>query len=1362
MENRWKINKIGLLNYWWYDEEEFDFSDGRMILRGTNGSGKSVTMQSFIPLLLDGKKTPERLDPFGNKARRIEDYVLGYGDDIKEENTSYLYMEFCKPSTQNYITIGMGLRGKRGQPINFWGFLLNDGRRIKKDFFLYKEIDNKIPLTKLKLKNRIGLGGKVVETQKEYMEMVNENIFHFETIEEYEEFIKLLIEIRTPKLSKGEGFRPSTVLEIMSNSLQGLSDEDLRPVSESIENMNKTKEQLKFLQDSKKAIDNIMGDYKKYNECVLYNKAKQYVEESKKYKEALNEQKTMQDRIALDKKEQEEVTKEIEDIEAKIKAVEFKEQELSKSEVWNQEKNLQELKAKKVEIEKNLEEKTRKKEAQEAENRRKENDIKENNSIYEEQKSEFDSVNSQIEEQANACYYDEYFFAIDEIKKDINAQYNYASLRNDLKKYIEKIEQAKIILEQVATLEKVYDEMQKNLEISKNKKIKQDNIVSQNRRSLEEEKEKFIEDMYKWESSNEILKIEQEDKVKIAQNVRNYGEKTSYDDIKLEVSNAYSKIDSKLLEKEITQKQLKTENENKLNDVKNEIEEWKNLKEPEPIREDAVVQNRIKLQEMKIPFIPLYKAVEFKEDVDETTRNNIEAALMDMGLLDALIIPKEYHNKIREIDTNFVDKYLVGDPKEFRHDLSEILRVDLPEGSDIKKEEVYNVLKTIFLDNINDENYIDENGTYKIGLLRGKADNKKVAQYIGVIARKRFKEQKIEELSKIKEQIILEIEKNNEILTKIENDRQKLKQELENFIPKDILEEKYNLLRVSINDLQSIENEIKSRQEDLLVKFEEIKEKRILLEEKTNRLQFKKTIETYKEALENVNELKDLIYELEKIHNNLINTYQKIQIIKDNLEQNLQALDDILYDINKLNLENSVTDKKIRAIEELMTDDIYEIKKQMEECIKAKEELPKKRDELRDRNVSLRKDIENNTNKNIEISEKVQNLSKTSKILQENFKIELELKYVIENYEELSKEANKILKEYQKFEKDAYPISHYLDNLSIKCRENAEYLVDYNLTIEDINRIDIDSQNIENQFLPLYARRTRKDVKCYVKGQKVNLIRLEKEVEENIAETNMLIEEDDRILFEEILTNTVGRKIRERIYHAKQWVKSMNDLMESIDTTSKLSFSLNWRPKVATDETEVDTKELVDILNADVKILRQEEVTKVANHFRSKFAKAEQRQKEEMKSFHNIMKEVLDYRTWFEFQFNYKKGNDSKKELTNNAFFKLSGGEKALAMYIPLFAAVVAKYESAGKDTPRIISLDEAFAGVDDSNIRDMFRILTKLDLEYIINSQVLWGEYDTIPSLAINELISDPRAKVVSVIRYLWNGHVRELVATD
>ena len=52
MNRRWQANKIGLINFWYYDEQEFPFVKGRMLLRGSNGSGKSVTMQSVVPLLL--------------------------------------------------------------------------------------------------------------------------------------------------------------------------------------------------------------------------------------------------------------------------------------------------------------------------------------------------------------------------------------------------------------------------------------------------------------------------------------------------------------------------------------------------------------------------------------------------------------------------------------------------------------------------------------------------------------------------------------------------------------------------------------------------------------------------------------------------------------------------------------------------------------------------------------------------------------------------------------------------------------------------------------------------------------------------------------------------------------------------------------------------------------------------------------------------------------------------------------------------------------------------------------------------------------------------------------------------------------
>lgn len=102
-----------------------------------------------------------------------------------------------------------------------------------------------------------------------------------------------------------------------------------------------------------------------------------------------------------------------------------------------------------------------------------------------------------------------------------------------------------------------------------------------------------------------------------------------------------------------------------------------------------------------------------------------------------------------------------------------------------------------------------------------------------------------------------------------------------------------------------------------------------------------------------------------------------------------------------------------------------------------------------------------------------------------------------------------------------------------------------------------------------------------------------------------------------------------------------------------------------------------------------------------------------------------------------------------------------MAMYVPLFSAVVAKYAGARPDAPKLISLDEAFAGVDETNIRDMFRLMVEFEFNFMINSQILWGDYDTVPALAIYQLIRPENARFVSVIRYLWNGK-KKVMVTD
>lgn len=1354
-KNRWEINKIGLLNYWWYDEEEFKFADGRLILRGTNGSGKSVTMQSFIPLLLDGNKSPERLDPFNTKARKIEDYILGYGEDIKEENTSYLYMEFFKKETKNYLTIGMGLRAKKNSPVSFWGFIIQDGRRIGKDFLLYKDIGNKIPLTKQELKNRIGEeGGKVVENQKEYAMMVNENIFGFETYAEYQEFIKLLIEIRTPKLSK-DGFKPSIITEIMSNSLRGLSDEDLKAVSESLENMNKTKEQLEMLKSAEKALKQIAVPYDNYNKCILFNKAKTYNEKQRLYKKVQKESKELIEKITSSQIDFEETSKKKEDVAEKIIVNEYKKKELESNELWKRKEEQHDMEMQISEIVQELKQKEKNEEEKKFAIIKKESEEKQTKEKYDLEKDKFSKIVSEMGQIATSINYDEFFFKKDEIK--LEQKYNYKYFKDDIKRYIAKIENGKKALEKENLARDEYENALQNLDKEKNEKSNQDSQTDKSRIALQEAKENFTEEMYLWEKENKILKIEQEDLTKISQKIQNYGEKTQFDDILFELRKPYDRIkEQKQNKKAIINSQIDNINL-QIEEKEKELEDWKNKKEPQPQRTRRVELNRKRLQEKDIPYIEFYNAVDFKKGLSEEEKGRIESALLDMGILDSIIIPKEYRNKIKQLDVDFVDKYLFEEPQEFKQDLSLLLDVKLPQNTKITQETVFNVLKSIMIGE-KQGTYVNEKGEYKIGIIEGISDKEEKAKFIGSESRKEYKENQIvilqEEINVLKE------EKNGLIanINEIENHISQLNEEYERFPSKQNIEDKYNNLKVNINKLVAITENIEKLENILKEKLDKLKEAKDETLIATKNLNFPLTIESYENNLEEAGNLRDYIFEMESAHNNSLNEFEKLEGLKEILESLKQDLDDILYEKSKLNLKKNTINGKLEAIKQ-MSEGLEDLEKQMDEVLHNLEVLPREKERLIADEAKLGNEISKLKENELTIAERLKKLEKQTQISKEILEQELDLKYVIEEYDELGTVTNKIISEFSYFDKENKSKEDYHINLVDKYRENSESLRDYNLNIGSLFMKEIETE--DNEQLELEKTRTRSDINCFVNGKKINLNFLKKYIEETIEETSHLVDDEDRNLFEEILIGAVGRKIRDRIYFAQNWVNSMNKLMKSLNTSSGLSFSLNWRPKLATTEEEMDTKEIVDILSSDVKLLRDEEIKKVATHFRKKFKQAEKEftEKGEIVPFYNIMKDTLDYRKWFEFQFMHKKVDEQSKELTNNAFFKLSGGEKAMAMYIPLFAAVCARYQSARKDCLRIISLDEAFAGVDDNNIRDMFRILTELELEYVINSQVLWGEYDTVSSLAICELISDVNNKVVSVIKYHWNGKKRELL---
>ena len=76
-------------------------------------------------------------------------------DDGREERIGYLYLEFKRQDSDTYLTIGMGIRARRGKNLDKWYFSLTDGRRIGTDFYLYKDTGEKVTLSKKELENKI-------------------------------------------------------------------------------------------------------------------------------------------------------------------------------------------------------------------------------------------------------------------------------------------------------------------------------------------------------------------------------------------------------------------------------------------------------------------------------------------------------------------------------------------------------------------------------------------------------------------------------------------------------------------------------------------------------------------------------------------------------------------------------------------------------------------------------------------------------------------------------------------------------------------------------------------------------------------------------------------------------------------------------------------------------------------------------------------------------------------------------------------------------------------------------------------------------------------------------------------------------
>lgn len=134
-----------------------------------------------------------------------------------------------------------------------------------------------------------------------------------------------------------------------------------------------------------------------------------------------------------------------------------------------------------------------------------------------------------------------------------------------------------------------------------------------------------------------------------------------------------------------------------------------------------------------------------------------------------------------------------------------------------------------------------------------------------------------------------------------------------------------------------------------------------------------------------------------------------------------------------------------------------------------------------------------------------------------------------------------------------------------------------------------------------------------------------------------------------------------------------------------------------------------------------------------------------------VLERALDYRHWHRFTVERQQNGQWRP-----AYGPASGGERALVITLPLFAAAASHYESAQPSAPRLIMLDEVFAGVDDDARAKSMGLLAQFDLDAMMTSEREWGCYPEVPGLGIAQLIRREGINAVYVSRWRWDGSHR------
>jgi uncharacterized protein (TIGR02680 family) len=246
----------------------------------------------------------------------------------------------------------------------------------------------------------------------------------------------------------------------------------------------------------------------------------------------------------------------------------------------------------------------------------------------------------------------------------------------------------------------------------------------------------------------------------------------------------------------------------------------------------------------------------------------------------------------------------------------------------------------------------------------------------------------------------------------------------------------------------------------------------------------------------------------------------------------------------------------------------------------------------------------------------------------------------------------------------------------------------------------------------------------------------------------LLLTDSEQRILEDALLARLAQQIHERTVDARDLIGQMNIEMRSRKMSSGKTVGVRW---LLADGLDDEQRAVCGLLDADASRFNPDSLARMRGHFAAQIKTARARHRE--LPYRELLAQVLDYRRWRQFVFQMVGPDGTEEKLTRARHSRLSGGEQSVSLHLPLFAAAHAMLNSAHQHAPRLLALDEAFAGVDDTGRGELMGLAAQFDLDLFMTGYDLWATQAAVRAAAHYDLAHSPIEHTVSALLLVWDG---------